>query len=69
MLTEKPYKLIANRPQLFQTIIENDEQRRLTKSSQVVNFAEHKNLKKTHEYLMKEAELRLAGTKDKGRSI
>jgi hypothetical protein len=56
-------------PPLFKTIMENDEQRRLTKSSPVVNFAEHKRLYREHKDLMKEAELRLAGTKDKGKTI
>jgi hypothetical protein len=69
LLVEKPYKLITNRPQLFQTIIENDIQRKLTKSSQVVNFAEHKRLHREHRDLMRAAELATTRTKDKGTRI
>jgi hypothetical protein len=69
LLVEKPYKPITNRPQLFQIIIENDIQRKLTKSSQVVNFAEHKRLHREHQDLMRAAELATTGTKDKGTRI
>jgi hypothetical protein len=69
LLVEKPYKLITNRPQLFQTIIENDIQRKLTKSSQVVNFAEHKRLHREHRDLMRAVEFATTRTKDKGTRI
>lgn len=69
MLKERPFKLKANKPALFKEIENNDVQRRLTKSSPVVSFAEHKRLSIQHKDLMKAAELRLAGTKNKGTTI
>lgn len=69
MLIEKPFKLKTNVPPLFKAIITNDVQRRLTKSSPVVNFAEHKRLHREHQDLMKAAELATAGTKNKGTKI
>lgn len=69
MLTERPLKLPQSIPTLFRSIIENDEHRRLTKSSPVVNFAEHKRLRIEHQDLMKAAEAATAGTKNKGTEI
>ena len=69
MLKEKPFALKENKPALFKTIEQNDTLRRLTKSSPVVNFAEHRRLHIEHKDLMKAAELRLARTKDKGTTI
>jgi hypothetical protein len=56
-------------PKLFKAIIANDEQRRLTKSSQVVNFAEARRLTMEHRDFMRAAEKATAGTKDKGTRI
>jgi len=69
MLIEKPWKQKTNVPPLFKTIIENDAARRLTKSSPVVNFLEHRRLDREHKDLMKAAELATAGTKNKGTLI
>lgn len=62
-------------PALFKSIIANDEQRRLTKSSPVVSFTEHKRLYREHMDFMRAAELATAGTnggkppKNKGKNI
>lgn len=56
-------------PKLFQSIIDNDEARRLTKSSAVVIFADAKQLHREHQDLMRAAEKATAGTKDKGTKI
>lgn len=69
MLNARPFKLKQSIPPLFKEIIQNDELRRLTKSSEVVNFAESRRLHTQHKDLMKAAELWLAGTKDKGTKI
>lgn len=69
MLTEKPWKQPCSTPQLFKEIMQNDVQRRLTKSSPVVSFAEHKRLHVQHKDLMKAAERVTAGTKDNGKNI
>ena len=69
MLVEKPFKLTVNKPPLFRHIEQNDGMRRLTKSSPVVNFAEHRRLHIEHKDLMKAAELATAGTKNKGTTI
>ena len=68
-LVEKPFKLTQSIPPLFKSIITNDRLRRLTKSSPVVNFAEHKRLRIEHQDLVKAAELVTAGTKDKGTKL
>jgi hypothetical protein len=69
MLREKPYVQAQSIPGLFKAIIQNDELRRLTKSSQVVNFAEHKRLRVEHMDYMRAAEKATAGTKNKGTEI
>jgi hypothetical protein len=67
-MKEKPFKLKTNVPPLFMAIIENDEQRRLTKSSPLVSFAEHKRLHIQHQDYIRAAEKATAGTKDKGKT-
>lgn len=56
-------------PALFRTIIENDEQRRLTKSSPVVSFADAKRLHVEHQDFMRATEKVADGTKDKGKKL
>jgi hypothetical protein len=58
-----------NIPPLFKSIMENDEQRRLTKSSPVVSFADAKRLIVEHKDFMRAAEKATAGTKDKGAQL
>jgi hypothetical protein len=69
MLNAKDFKLKTNVPPLFKQIINNDVQRRLTKSSPVVSFAEHKRLKIEHQDLMIAAEIVVAGTKNNGKTL
>lgn len=69
MLVEKPWKPKVSTPALFKEIMHNDVQRRLTKSSPVVSFAEHKRLHVQHQDLMKAAERVTAGTKNNGKNI
>lgn len=71
MLVEKPgpVRLKTNVPALFQQIIHNDEQRRITKASQVVSLEAHKRLTQQHKDYMRTAEQYVFGTKDKGTKI
>lgn len=61
-------KALPKLPPLFTAIIENDEQRRITKASAVVKFAEFKRLQTEHKDFMRAAEKATAGTKDKGKT-
>jgi hypothetical protein len=68
MLTEKPRK-VPKLPALFQAIIDNDEQRRLTKQAPIISFSEAQRLIVEHRDFMREAEKVTAGTKDKGGAL
>ena len=56
-------------PPLFQAIIDNDEARRLTKSSPVVSFADARRLHQEHQDFMRSAEKATAETKNKGTEL
>lgn len=69
MLVEKSLTPNLKLPALFQAIIENDEQRRITKQAPVVSFTEAKRLIIEHRDFMRAAEKATAGTKDKGNAL
>jgi hypothetical protein len=69
MIVEKPLTRKLKLPALFQAIIHNDEQRRITKQASVVSFSEAKRLIIEHKDFMRAAEKATAGTKDKGNAL